>query len=204
MSRSMIGYGLLLAGLAVGMGCPQRAPRISPPSINASRAGAQAIELFDADKDGKLRGEELNKCPGLKAGLARLDPGGQGVTADAITARIQEWQKTKIARINVGCMVSYNGKPLEGAEVKFVPETFLGPNMKVATGTTVQGGLASISVPTSGDQFDPPGVPPGFYRVEITKAGLEIPAKYNTATVLGREVAYGPQMMEPIRFDLKF
>ena len=29
---------------------------------------------------------------------------------------------------------------------------------------------------------------PGFYRVEITK-GNEIPAKYNTETILGQEVA---------------
>ena len=85
-----------------------------------------------------------------------------------------------------------------------MPEEFLGPNMKVATGKTDQNGTANISIPTSGQRYDPPGVPQGFYRVEITKAGLNIPAKYNTETVLGHEVVYGQEMFEPIRFDLKF
>ena len=80
--------------------------------------------------------------------------------------------------------------------MKFVPEEFLGSNMIVATGETDQNGMASnVSIPTSGKQSDPPGVPQGFYRVEITKSGLNIPAKYNTQTVLGHVVAYGPQMI---------
>ena len=33
-----------------------------------------------------------------------------------------------------------------------------------------------------------PGLSPGFYRVEITKEGDNIPAKYNTATTLGLEI----------------
>jgi hypothetical protein len=48
MSRcTMIGYVLLLAGLAVSVGCPHTAPRIYPPSISASAAGAAAVEMFD-------------------------------------------------------------------------------------------------------------------------------------------------------------
>jgi len=33
------------------------------------------------------------------------------------------------------------------------------------------------------------GVAPGFYRVEITKTGENIPAKYNTETSFDQEVA---------------
>ena len=57
-----------------------------------------------------------------------------------------------------------------------------------ATGKTDQNGMAMLSIPTSGPG-DPPGVAPGFYRVEITKDGEKIPAKYNTETIFGQEVA---------------
>jgi hypothetical protein len=201
-----IGWGLAFAGLlAVSMSCSEtKPPRLRAPMINASSAGAAAIAMFDANKDGKLSGDELDKCPGLKAASAQLDPSGQGITADQITARINVWHDNRIGRLNVSCTVLHDGEPLEGAEVKFVPEKFLGPKMKVATGKTDQSGVASLSIPTSGQQYDPPGVPQGFYRVEITKPGLDIPAKYNTRTVLGYEVIYSQEMFEPLRFDLTF
>ena len=207
MSRcTMIGCGLVLAGVfVVSVGCPSHPPAIRPPAINAAQAGAKAIEMYDTNKDGKLSGEELDKCPGLKAALGAIDPSGEGVTADMIAARIQAWKNMQTGRLPpVGCMVTHNGVPLEGAEVKLVPEKFLGDIMQVATGKTDKHGSASISIPTSGDKYDPRGVPPGFYRVEITKPGLDIPAKYNTETTLGREVVYGPTMLENIRVDLKF
>jgi hypothetical protein len=43
--------------------------------------------------------------------------------------------------------------------------------------------------------------------VEITKAGLAIPAKYNTQTILGQEVALDAaafRFQTGINFDLKF
>ena len=55
------------------------------------------------------------------------------------------------------------------------------------------------SVPVNGPD-DVQGVPPGFYRVEITKAGEQIPAKYNTATTLGGEV---PQMEDKKKWLLR-
>jgi len=206
LQRMKIGIVALLAGILVlEFGCLQRRPaRIHPPGINASAAGAKAIEMFDANKDGKISGEELNKCPGVKAAIAQIDPSGQGITAEAITARIKAWQATKLGRMSMACRVTRNGQPLAGATVKFVPEPFLGENMKVAKGTTDQNGMAMISIETSGPK-DPPGVPPGLYRVEITKEGMNIPAKYNTETILGQEVALDAKgIQEGIVFDLQF
>ena len=96
-----------------------------------------------------------------------------------------------------------NGKPLAGAEVKFVPETFLGDDIKTASGKTNQAGMARLSVATT-SRADPPGVAFGLYRVEITKPGDNIPAKYNTETTLGQEVALDAPNIQNIRFDLHY
>jgi hypothetical protein len=201
MSRStMIVCGLALVGLlVVGAGCPSTPPKLHVPQVSASQAAAQAMEMYDADKDGKLSGAELQKCPSL----AKLAAGGQGVTADVIAGRIQAWKNMGVARMPIGFTVLRNGKPLAGAEVKFVPEKFLGENMVVCTGKTNENGVANPSIPTSGELYDPEGIPPGFYRVEVTKPGTEIPAKYNAETVLGLEVCY-EMMLTPVRFDLQF
>jgi hypothetical protein len=106
--------------------------------------------------------------------------------------------------------VLHNGKPLVGAVVRFVPEKFLGLDDDpkwIASGTTGESGGISVSVPT-GDATDPPGAPAGFYRVEVTKPGLNIPAKYTTETILGEEVALDVPAFnyeaKGIVLDLKF
>jgi hypothetical protein len=82
-----------------------------------------------------------------------------------------------------------------------VPESFLGSEIQTAAGTTDKTGRAMPSVPAYGSDHRP-GVAPGFYRIEITKADENIPAKYNTATILGGEV---PQMnAKKWIFDLEY
>ena len=48
------------------------------------------------------------------------------------------------------------------------------------------------------------GLSPGFYRVEITKDGETIPAKYNTETTLGAEAAGGREGNSGLTFDLQY
>lgn len=196
--------GWILAFVAlfvVSAGCPNTPDRIHPPPYSSS-AGSDAIKSFDTNKDGKISGEELDKCPGVKAALAQIDTSGNGeVTADMITARIKVWQSSKLGRTSFSCRVTHNGRPLQGAEVKFVPETFLGENVKVALGKTNVNGMAMISIP----ELTPPGIAPGLYRVEITKPGLNIPAKYNKETILGQEIAQDtPNIQEGITYQLSF
>jgi hypothetical protein len=182
----------------------KRGTRVRPPEIDPVATGAKAIEMFDTDKDGKIDGEELDKCPGLKVAIDQVDPGHTGITAEQIAKRIRMWQKTKLGRMSLRCSVIRNGEPLAGAEVKFVPEPFLGENMPQAGGKTDENGNAMLSVPMAGSS-DLPGVPPGFYRVEITKAGVEIPEQYNRKTILGQEVALDAKgIMEGIRFNVDF
>ncbi len=197
---------LVVLSVVVAFGCSGKPGRIHPPAINASSAGAEAITMYDTDKDGKISGAELDKCPALKAAMAQIDPSGEkAITADMITARIKAWQASKLGRTAVSCTVLHNGRPLPDAEVKFVPEKFLGENLPEASGKTDQSGVAMISIPTGGDRKVPPGVAPGLYRVEITKASEKIPAKYNTETTLGQEVALDAAgIREGIKFDLKY
>jgi hypothetical protein len=191
---------------------PRKVTRVYPPHIDAVAAGKKAIEMFDTDKDGKLSGKELDQCPGLKAACtstatspSTVDPAGTGeITAEMITDRIKAWQASRLGLLALRCTVTHHGEPLEGATVKFVPEKFLGPNMRTATGKTDQNGVAMLRIPTD-ETGGPPGVPPGFYRVEITKAGMKIPAQYNKETIFGQEVALdAPAIRSLINFDLEF
>ena len=71
-------------------------------------------------------------------------------------------------------------------------------------GTTDKKGIAAINRSIQGDPRITSGLPPGFYRVEITKPGEKIPAKYNTSTMLGREIAMDAGIEDEIRFDLSY
>jgi hypothetical protein len=194
---------MLVLGLAAVVGCSRGPSRLNAPSIDASSAGSKAVEMYG--KDGKISGADLEKCPALKSALARIDTTGDGtITAAKITARIKVWQESKLARMSLTCSVMRNGSPLVGADVKFVPEKFLGEAIPTATGKTDQSGVAMMSVPTT-DRSDPPGVAPGFYRIEVTKAGENIPAKYNTASTLGEEIFSDTKAgREGVRLNLQY
>jgi len=164
------------------------------PSVDSIAAGKAAVSQFDTDGDGTIRGDELAKVPSLKHALDRVDANGDGaVSAEEIANRVGQWETMQTGRMAVTCMITKDGQPVHGATVKYVPEAFLGSSLQTATGVTDENGLASVSAPTSGNL--PPGVAPGFYRVEITMEGEVIPAKYNTGTTLGREVAVDAEGM---------
>ncbi|NLF09718.1 MAG: hypothetical protein GX594_17315 [Pirellulaceae bacterium] len=200
-------FALLLPVLAVGHTPPNpsekvKPKRIYPPSIDGYSSGWRAIEEFDLDGDKCISGDELLKCPGLKAAMGKIDANGDGkITAEEITNRIHAWQKSRLGRMSFACQVTLNGQPLADAEVKFVPEKFLGEAVPVATGKTDDNGMAMIKIP---DKL-PPGVAPGLYRVEITKDGEKIPAKYNTETIFGQEIAIDALgIQEGVTFDLEY
>ncbi len=193
-------------GVCIGGGCSGKPARVHPPAIDAAAAGEAAIQQYDSDGDGLIRGAELTRAPALRSALERLDADQDGaVSAEEIAARVRAWQRTQTGATSLSCTVTYRGRPLEGATVRFVPEEFLGEEIQTATGQTDELGSALLSVPPDPDH---PGrilgVACGLYRVEITKEGVDIPARYNTQTVLGQEVADDCQEVRlGIRFDLK-
>ena len=178
-------------GVLAGGGCSRTPPRVPAPAIDPAAAGQLAIQQYDTDGDGLIRGDELNKAPGLENALENLDTNQDGsVSAEEIAERVRVWQQTKVGAMSLSCTVTYRGQPLPGATVKFVPEDFLGGEIRAASGQTDEFGLAVLNVPASPDvPGDAPGVHCGLYRVQITKDGADIPAIYNTQTILGQEVA---------------
>lgn len=187
--------------LTICAGCPKTPRRILPPNINAADAGKKAIEQYDANKDGKISGDELAKCPALND-LAGKNKGE--VTAENITDVIKSWQSTKTGRFPYSCVVLHNGKPLDGAAVTLVPEKFLGIDSKSwsGSGKSDKSGTVELSIPVATPE-EATGIPFGFYRVEITKEGENIPAKYNTETTLG-VMANGPTVAGKTTFKLVY
>jgi hypothetical protein len=213
MSQRWMGACALVLGgvLAIITGCWGGPSRVKPPPIDPVAAGTEAIKMYDKNGDGKISGDELDKCPPIKAAIAQIDPSGKKeVTAEMITARVKKWQESKLGKMSLGCRVTRNGNPLGGATVTFFPEKFLGTEVKQATGKTDQNGMVMLSVAVGTDasgKREPPGVAPGLYRVVVTKEGMSIPPKYSTEadTVLGQEVAMDAKgIQEGIKFDLQF
>jgi hypothetical protein len=198
-SPSRVRRGVLAILLLAIPGCWQGPPARVYPDKPDPRAGAAAIELYDTDKDGLLDGKELEKVPGLKAALKQVDSNKDGkISAEEISARIQQWADTKVGRISLICLITHNGRTMAGATVRFVPEKFLGGEMKTAEGTTDSYGVATMACGAAR------GICPGFYRVEITKSGETIPVKYNAETQLGQEAAQDTLPVGPLKIDLKY
>jgi hypothetical protein len=183
--------------LAVMIGCTGRPGRIYPPKIAAAEAAAEAMKQYDANQDGKIDAEELKNCAFFK------DLAKDGVvTREAIEAEIVGWQKKGIGRVTWMAQFSHGNKPLAKAKVKMVPEKFLGPNVVAAEGVTDHGGAVAFTIPLkSADDFA--GIQLGFYRIEVTKDGEDIPAKYNTQSTLCVRVA-DRQGAQGTRFSLVY
>ena len=127
------------------------------------------------------------------------------VSAPEIAARIKQWQVRGTGLRPFSCGVSFQGRPLVGAEVRLVPEAFLGNDVKTASGTTADFGRAPVRIAPEKlpeDQKDIPGVQLGIYKVQITHPTVKLPARFNTETTLGVEIGERASK-EPIVFELK-
>src|SRR5690606_11880119 len=99
------------------------------------------------------------------------------------------WKRSGLALTRLAVTVQKGGQGLEGAEVKLIPEEFLGPGVKPASGTTDSAGVAHLRISNDPDEA---GVHLGFYRIEVSKkstSGQEtLAASNNTATQHGVEI----------------
>jgi hypothetical protein len=185
--------------MVMAAGCSSH---VVEPSFSPAEAAQRAIAQYDKNRDGSLDATEVEACPGLKSLLQELDRGTdergkplsgthrQGkLTAEEITKRLEDFQETHIGLLGVSCRVKLDDAPLVGATVTLVPEAFLGESFKRAKGTSDDQGLVRLQ--TEGQ--DGPGVPFGYYRIEVSKRDANdremLPATYNTSSILGKEVS---------------
>jgi hypothetical protein len=201
----------LFLAISVIAGCEPAKTSVPIIKVNGAKVASKAMELYDKNKDGKISGPELDQIPSFKSSLDVLGTDAdKGVTAEMISARVNKWIEDKSGIMPAACYVMHNGAPVVGAVVKFIPDKFLGDYLtQTGEGTTDSTGLARVTVPRDAGSDMPPGVPPGFYRVEITKSGENIPSQYNTVTVLGEELSLASAIKRslsarPMRFDLKY
>lgn len=188
---------LAVAALMGGaVGCRRGPVAVKQPSIDADSAGREALALYDTDKNGTISGAELDASPPLKSALPRLDTNGDGgVSAAEVAERVRAWKAMRTGLASWRCHLTLDGQPLAGARMVLEPEPFLGSHIKPASGESNQFGDVSPSVAREDlpDPTLPGGVHFGLYRVRITSAGVgkeTLPARYNTETTLGQEVAY--------------
>lgn len=188
--QSLAAFACVLS-LCVSGGCS--GARIKAPKFSPAEAARQALAEYDANKDGGLDAEELAKCPGLLAAQDQIAKDANGrLTESTIAARLKAHQASEHVVKLFPCKVLLDEEPLADATITLLPEQFLGPTFKVAVGVTSREGDAVVSTEeVKAKGFS--GVYCGLYRVQITcpdAAGKDrLPAKYNTETTLGLEVA---------------
>lgn len=184
-----------VVGLSLFAGCSGAPPRLVQPSIDAAGAGTAAIKQYDKNSDAALDDAELKASPGLLKAKAKFDKNNDGkITADEITARIGEWQTAGTGLTTFSLSFTLDGKPLEGAEIKLIPEPWLGSEIKGGSGKTDAAGNAGISLASSDlrpEEAKLKGMRLGVYKIEVTHPSAKIPAKFNTATELGVEIGPG-------------
>jgi hypothetical protein len=190
----MLRIDWLLSGLILtnaGCGAIGR-PSIKPPAVNPSRAASEAVELYDQDASGVLNASELAACPGLLAALDKYDTSrDRQLDPDEIAARLGEMYSGGAALTSFECRVLFDNRPLAGAQVRLIPESFLGGHVKSGSGVTNRSGSVTVGI---ADEELPEAVRGlkkmqlGIYRVEITHPSVKIPSKYNSSTTLGHEI----------------
>jgi len=180
--------------LIVG-GCSGSAARMKPPSINPSAAASQAMELYDADHDGKLSQAEAAKCPGVLVAFDRYDSNHDKlIDAPEFEEHLQGLLKHGTGGTQLSCNVIYDGRPLADATVVLEPEPYLGSDIQPAEGVTAPYGAARVGIPADKLPSSLQRVKLiqyGTFKVRVTHPKLKIPARYNTETTLGYETIPG-------------
>jgi len=162
------------------------------------------MELYDTDGDKKLSEAERKACPGLEVSLSIYDKDGDGsISQEEIVDRLTLFITQSVALARLSAKVRFNGRPLNDATIRLVPEPYLGDELKTAIGKTRGKGGASVAVPDEElpeNQKGIRGIHLGTYKVEITHPSAKIPARYNTETTLGYEATPGNPF---VTFELK-
>jgi hypothetical protein len=144
------------------------------------------LKQLDKNGDGRVDKLELATAPGLAAGSRFIDKDSDGsLSREEIEARFAMYRQSRVGLTSKEFRITYSGRPLVGAEVRFVPEFFLADVIEPATGTTIAEGIVRPSISAQST----PLMRVGYYRVEVSSTNTPLPAKFNSETTLGVEVS---------------
>ena len=195
----MDAHRLATVGLVIWAisGCVKPQGGSVPPTLHAHRSATFAIAELDANADGLVDRSEARKCPALAQAFEKYDENRDGNLSHAeIAKRLRTFARGRLATASVTFQVFLEDAPLVGAEVLMEPERFLDCDIKPAEGLTDVTGVASPRTAELGTA----GVYCGLYRLRISwkdaQGREQLPARYNTETELGQEVA--PDLPETI------
>lgn len=188
-----VATALLVLAMVAGCG-PSRPRRIEPPALDPEAVTAAVMDRADVDRDGTISTRELAGVPALVSAAPALDADGDGgLSASELRQWLDQVKASRVAITSFSGRVTHLKRPLAGAEVRLVPEPFMGAGTQAAAGVTDAEGLFSATIPGSAY----PGVNCGLFRVEITGQGNDgkpLAARYNAQTTLG--VAVGGAVPE--------
>jgi EF hand len=180
--------------LLVG-GCSSTPERVKPPRIDVKSAANQAMEMYDADHDGKLSVQELAKCPGVLISLERYDANhDKTIDLDEFIQHLADLLRDRSGATQLGVGVTYKGSPLADAKVVFEPEPYLGSEIQTAEGVTTSYGQAEVGMPADKAPKSLKSmklIQYGTFKVRITHPKINLPTKYNSETTLGYETILG-------------
>src|SRR5262245_4204076 len=183
--------GIIGLFLAAPLGCSGGAvPNYTPPTHDPAADTQAAINQLDKNKNGQLDGGELNSCPALKLALPAIDKNGdKSISADELKQRVELYNRHGV--VSLTCTVTFDGAPMAGAIVTFEPEPFMGSGLKSATTTCDKNGVSG-EFQIDGKPWT--AIPAGLYRIKVTKDGANLHPRYNTETILGREIVNDPRV----------
>ena len=174
------------------IGCGS-APTGGISALDPELAAQAAIDEFDRNQDGVLSKPELNGCRGILSAWNRFDTDrSNDISLAEVAARITTIQSLPRTNMFASCQIFMDGKPLPDAVIRLQPAEYQLGAVRPAIGKTAVNGscvlLFDDESQTEAERANL-GIDSGIYRVEITHASLAIPAKYNSQSELGIELA---------------
>jgi hypothetical protein len=186
--NAVVATSLTLAAL----GCTGNTATDNPVAMDVSQ---KVIKKYDKGSDGALISIELHDLDSIYYYMKKYDlDGDDKVSRDEIASRIDSWQDQAAAEHAVDVIVTLDGYPLAGANVRMVPEFDPGDGSQARVGQTDANGAAHIAVALEDlsqalKNPDFRGVFGSKYKIEVTHPQRKVPDRYNVNAELNAEVA---------------
>lgn len=158
----------LLLAIACLLGCGGSGGKsvLVAKDLVPEEVAKRAMELYDADSDGKIDAQELKKCLALENVVKRIDANNDGaVAAGEIAARFNAYQ-SQSDLLPLSVHLERGKRPLASAEVVFEPAPFMGENLPSFKGVSDDSGKVS---PTCRPDLGPQRRGVGFEPMEQTR-----------------------------------